>query len=123
MNRPTPQQGCIARWLYGKGPRRLVDAVGGALHRIPAAFWRYGAIALGVVGIGAVGAAFWPKPLEYGVPQGRCVTLRTPYLAAWRWAATRQVEEQNLAVLRCGVKMAPQQAQATGLPVLGLRWR
>jgi hypothetical protein len=69
MNRQTPQQGCIARWLYGKGPRRLVDAVGGALHRIPAAFWGCGAIALGVVGIGAAGAAFWPKPLELGVPE------------------------------------------------------
>jgi hypothetical protein len=69
MNRPAPQQGCIARWLYGKGPKRLVDAVDGAMHRIPAAFWRGGAVALGVAGIGAAVIVIWPKPLEYGVPE------------------------------------------------------
>jgi hypothetical protein len=83
MVRPAPQQGCIARWLYGGGPRRLAGSAGTKLYRIPASFWRGGALALGVVGIGAAAVVIWPKPLEYGVPEAgvlQCVaaTAKVP---------------------------------------------
>ena len=68
MNRLNPQQGSIARWLYGGGPGRLMHPVGNVIHRIPPAAWRGGAIAVGVAGMVVAAVAFWPKPLEYGVP-------------------------------------------------------